>query len=542
MTPPKTTQNPAPKKRSVEIYDTTLRDGSQCEDVNFSVEDKVTVAKALDDLGIHYIEGGWPGSNPKDAEFFSRSRKLKLGQAKLAAFGSTRRPGVTAAKDPNLKALVESGAPVACIFGKSWDFHVTKALEIGLEENLDLIFDSVKYLKKHFEKVFFDAEHFFDGYRANPTFALQVLRSAHEAGTDVLVLCDTNGGSLPSYVHEVVKIVAQSVPGAELGIHAHNDTECGVANAISAVEAGASHVQGTINGIGERCGNANLVSIIPNLQLKLGLNVVTPKQLRTLRDTSRLLNELLNMPPWKRQPYVGDSAFAHKGGIHVSAVQKAAQTYEHIEPELVGNSHRILVSDLAGQSNVLYKAKQFNIDLTKSDPATRQILDQLKQLEYSGYQYEGAEASFELLMQRALHKENHKKGFRLIGFRVIDEKRAEGEEPLSEATVQIEVDGEISHSAAVGNGPVNALDGALRKSLIPFYPELKEIELVDYKVRVIAGDKGTGSVVRVLIESTDGKDRWGTVGVSHNIIEASYQALVDSLSYKLYKDRRKPRN
>ncbi len=534
MTPPT-----ALKKKTVEIYDTTLRDGSQCEDVNFSVEDKITVARALDELGIHYVEGGWPGSNPRDVEFFGRSKKLKLAHAKLAAFGSTRRPGVTAAKDPNLKALIESGAPVACIFGKSWDFHVTNALEISLEENLDLIFDSVKYLKKHFEKVFFDAEHFFDGYRENPSYALQVLKSASDAGADVLVLCDTNGGSLPSYVSEIVRIAASAVPQAAFGIHAHNDTECGVANAIAAVEAGAVQVQGTINGIGERCGNANLVSVIPNLQLKLGFNVVTPKQLRSLRDTSRLLNELLNMPPMKRQPYVGDSAFAHKGGIHVSAVQKSSRTYEHIEPELVGNSHRILVSDLAGQSNVLFKAKEFHIDLTKNDPATRQILEQLKQLEHAGYQYEGAEASFELLMQRALHKDSHKKGFKLIGFRVIDEKRAEGEEPLSEATVQIEVDGELAHSVAIGNGPVNALDGALRKSLIPFYPELKEIELVDYKVRVIAGDKGTGSIVRVLIESTDGKDRWGTVGVSHNIIEASYQALVDSLSYKLYKDRRK---
>ncbi len=526
-------------KKTIEVYDTTLRDGSQCEDVNFSVEDKITVARALDELGIHYIEGGWPGSNPRDVEFFSRAKKLRLPNARLAAFGSTRRPGVQAAKDANLKALVESGAQVACIFGKSWDFHVTEALEISLEENLELIHDSVKYLKKHFEKVFFDAEHFFDGYRANPTFALNVLRSAHDAGADVLVLCDTNGGSLPTWVREVVTVVDEAVPGADLGIHAHNDTECGVANAVAAVEAGAVHVQGTINGIGERCGNANLVSIIPNLQLKLGCSIVTPKQLRSLRDVSRLVYELINMPPWKRQPYVGDSAFAHKGGIHVSAVQKSSRTYEHIEPGLVGNSHRILVSDLAGQSNVLYKAKQYGIDLTKGDPAARQILDQIKQLEHAGYQYEGAEASFELLMQRALHKENHKKGFRLVGFRVIDEKRAEGEEPVSEATVRIEVDGELSHSAAIGNGPVNALDGALRKSLIPFYPELKEIELVDYKVRVITGEKGTASVVRVLIESTDGRDRWGTVGVSHNIIEASYQALVDSLSYKLYKDRKR---
>lgn len=539
MTPPTKAPSASAHRRRVEIYDTTLRDGSQCEDVNFSVEDKVTVARALDELGIHYLEGGWPGSNPRDVEFFSRIRKVKFARSKLSAFGSTRRPGVQASKDPNLKALVESGAPVACIFGKSWDFHVAKALEISLEENLDLIHDSVKYLKRHVDKVFFDAEHFFDGYRANPAFALQVLKSARDAGADVLVLCDTNGGSLPSWVGSVVGDVRKELPGAELGIHAHNDTECGVANAIAAVEAGAGQVQGTINGIGERCGNANLVSIIPNLQMKLGLDVVTPKQLRSLRDVSRLLYELLNMPPWKRQPYVGDSAFAHKGGIHVSAVQKYASTYEHIEPELVGSSHRILVSDLAGQSNVLYKAKEFHIDLAKNSPATREILDQLKTLEHAGYQYEGAEASFELLMQRALHKENHRKGFRLVGFRVIDEKRAEGEEPLSEATVQIEVDGQVSHSVALGNGPVNALDGALRKSLIPFYPELKDVELLDYKVRVIAGEKGTGSFVRVLIESGDGKDRWGTVGVSHDIIEASYQALADSIAYKLYKDKKK---
>jgi 2-isopropylmalate synthase len=530
------------KDTPVKIYDTTLRDGTQAEDISFLVEDKLRIARALDELGVGYVEGGWPGSSPRDAAFFDAAKRQKLSRARYAAFGSTRRSGLTAAKDPNLQALLASGAPVACIFGKSWRLHVKEALRISPEENLEIIFDSVRYLKKHFDEVFYDAEHFFDGYADDSAYALKTLRVAADAGADVLVLCDTNGGTMTGALKKAMAHARRALPNSDFGIHAHNDSDLAVANSLAAVEQGARQVQGTMNGFGERCGNANLVSIIPNLQIKLGYKCIPSANMSRLKSASRLLFELLNQPPNKRQPYVGDSAFAHKGGVHVSAVMKNARTYEHIEPELVGNRQRVLVSDLSGRSNVIYKAKQWGVTLESKDPETRQILAQLKEMESQGFEFEGAEASFELLMQEAKHK-NRISSFRLLGFRVFTDKTSEDALSMSEATVQIEVGGHIEHTAALGNGPVNALDAALRKALERFYPELAGIRLVDYKVRVLRGDQGTETKVRVLLEHADKNgERWGTVGVSENILEASYQALGDAIRYWLFKDkkRRKP--
>ena len=521
-------------KKSVTLYDTTLRDGTQAEDVAFSVEDKVRIAHALDSLGIHYIEGGWPGSNPRDIEFFKRMRTEKLRNSVLAAFGSTRRKGVTPSKDANIRALLRAGTEVVTIFGKCWKLHVRFALRVSLEENLDMIHESVHYLKKRVDKVFFDAEHFFDGYKDDPGYALKTLDAAASAGADSLVLCDTNGGTLPS---EVAKIVENINLGDfdNLGIHAHNDSETAVANTLVAVNAGVRHVQGTINGVGERCGNADLISVIPALTHKMGLKTISPKRMQRLGETSRFVRELANLPQRKHQPYVGNSAFAHKGGIHVSAVQKNRMTYEHIDPALVGNRQRVLVSDLSGRSNLLYKAKEYGVDLESSGPATRKLLMDLKKLENQGFQYEGAEASFELLMQKALGKSADY--FTLLGYRVVEEKMLG--RPYTEATIKLQVDGVVEHTAAEGNGPVNALDRALRKALERFYPALKEVRLIDFKVRVLEGRAGTSARVRVLVESGDKLDKWGTVGVSENVIEASWQALVDSLVYKLYKDGRK---
>lgn len=519
--------------RKVEIYDTTLRDGAQAEDIAFSVEDKIRITEKLDELGVHYIEGGWPGSNPKDADYFKRAKKLKLKNAVVVAFGSTHRPKHKAKDDSNIKALIEAETPVITIFGKTWDFHVKESLKISFNENLDLILDSVAHLKKYTDRVFFDAEHFFDGYRDNPEFALKCLAAAGDAGADYLVLCDTNGGTLPDDLKKIMNTIIEKVKHP-IGIHAHNDSECAVANSIIAVKLGASQIQGTINGLGERCGNANLCSVIPNLQVKLGIKCISDGQLKRLRDVSRFVNEIANMRHFKRQPFVGDSAFAHKGGIHVSAVMKRPETYEHMKPELVGNSHRVLISDLAGKSNILRKAKEFNIHIEPDSPQLQDMLNTLKDLEHQGFQFEGAEASFELLLKKALGL--HRKFFDLIGFRVIVEKRKEGELPLSEATIMMKVGGKTEHTAATGTGPVNALDNALRKALDKFYPELKEVKLHDYKVRVLTAGKGTSARVRVLIESGDEKNRWGTVGVSENIIEASWQALVDSIEYKLLKE------
>jgi 2-isopropylmalate synthase len=519
--------------RKIQIYDTTLRDGAQSEDISFSVEDKLRITERLDDLGIHYIEGGWPGSNPRDIEYFKKAMKLKLENSRLVAFGSTHRPKKKPAKDETLAALIASGVDTVTIFGKTWDFHVIEALKVPLEENLAIIHDSVAYLKKKVGTVFFDAEHFFDGYINNPEYAMKCLGAAVEGGADCLVLCDTNGGTMTSALADIVKKIKKGFR-TPLGIHGHNDGDCAVANSIAAVEAGVGQVQGTINGLGERCGNANLISIIPNLQVKLGMSCISPQQMMKLRDVSRFVNEIGNISHFKRQPFTGDSAFAHKAGIHVSAIRKRPETYEHIRPELVGNSQRVLVSDLAGRSNILRKAEEFGIRIAADSVQLQTIVTNLKELESQGFQFEGAEASFELMMKKELGL--HRRFFDLIGFRVIIEKRKEGEEPLSEATIMLRVGGHVEHTAATGKGPVNALDNALRKALDAFYPQLKEVRLHDYKVRVLTAGRGTTARVRVLIESGDREHQWGTVGVSENIIEASYQALVDSIEYKLLKE------
>lgn len=515
------------------LYDTTLRDGTQAEDISFLVSDKVRIAQRLDELGVHYIEGGWPGSNPKDIAFFQEIKNVKLKQAKIAAFGSTRRAKTTPELDNNIQTLIQADPDVVTIFGKTWDFHVREALRITLEENLELINDSLAYLKQHIPEVIYDAEHFFDGYKANPEYALKTLKAAEDAGVDCIVLCDTNGGTLPSEFPEIMAAVKAAV-STPLGIHAHNDSECAVANSLMAVSLGAVHVQGTLNGFGERCGNANLCSIIPALKVKMGHGCVTDEQMKTLRVVSRYVYELANLIPNKHQAYVGNSAFAHKGGVHVSAIQRHPETYEHMRPEQVGNSTRILVSDLSGRANILAKAEQFNINLDSKDPVTLEILENIKEMENKGYQFEGAEASFELLMRKALGTLRHY--FSVIGFRVIDTKLKEDDKPLSEATIKVKVGGRIEHTAAEGGGPVNALDNALRKALEHFYPQLNEMRLLDYKVRVLPTGHGTASITRVLIESGDEDSRWGTVGVSDNIIDASYHALVDALLYKLVKD------
>jgi 2-isopropylmalate synthase len=526
----------SPGGRFVEIYDTTLRDGAQAEDVSFSVEDKVRVAQKLDELGAHFIEGGWPGANPKDIEFFRTIKTIPLKQAKMVAFGSTRRASNTVTNDPTLRALLEASTHYVTLFGKSWTLHVKDALGISLKRNLDLISESVAFLKDHGRQVFYDAEHFFDGYKADPQYALDTLARAQEAGAERIILCDTNGGTMPWEVKRIVADVA-CVVGVPLGIHAHNDAEMAVANSLIALEQGVLQVQGTINGIGERCGNANLSSILPNINLKMRREAVTAEQLRHLREVSHFVAELANLVPNKHQPYVGDSAFAHKGGVHIDAVRKNPMTYEHVKPEAVGNRQRMLISDYAGKSSLEGKAEEFHIKLPKDNPKTQELLGTLKRLENEGYQFEGAEGSFELLMRRVLGK--HKPSFELIGFRVIVEKRHADEDPISEATVMVKVGQIVEHTVAVGTGPVNALDHALRKALEQFYPQLKEVKLLDYKVRVLAANKGTASRVRVLIESGDHKEKWGTVGVSENIREASWQALADSIESTMVRVRRR---
>ncbi len=522
------------KAPAVKLFDTTLRDGTQGSGVSLSVEDKLKIAVALDRLGVHYIEGGWPGSNPKDEVFFKEARKLKLKNAKLTAFGSTRRKNTPAHQDPNLLAIVRVKTPAACIFGKSWDFQVIEALRATLDENLNMIRDSVKFLKSKRLEVVYDAEHFFDGYRANPEYALATLRAAYSAGADNLTLCDTNGGNIPSTIATVVQTVRRSLPNATFGIHTHNDTDCAVANAVTAVEEGVTLVQGTINGYGERCGNANLVSIIANLKIKLGIDCVSDQAFRSLTEVSRYVSEIANIVPNDHQPYVGFSAFAHKGGVHVSAMARHTKTYEHIDPAMVGNQRRILISELSGQSNVLLKARELKIDFSKDSAAAKHVIDTVKKMEHQGYQFEGAEASFALLVRRALG--HQKKFFDLKGFRVSDEKTSQDGKMVSEAAVKLAVDGVEEHTVAEGDGPVSALDNALRRALEPFYPSLAKVSLTDFKVRVINAEAGTKAKVRVLIESRDAKDEWITIGVSENIIEASWQALADSIEYKLLKD------
>ncbi|CCO07858.1 citramalate synthase [Desulforamulus hydrothermalis] len=520
-------------KATIKIYDTTLRDGTQGEGVSLSADDKIKIALRLDEMGFHYIEGGWPGSNPKDMEFFNRIRQYPLKNAIITAFGSTCRPGVAADQDANLNCLLAAGVKAAAIFGKAWDFHVIRALNTTLEENLRMVRESVAYLKAHGLTVFFDGEHFFDGYKANPDYALEVLRAAVQGGADAVILCDTNGGSLPLEVWQAVSRVKEELPGVELGIHAHNDGEMAVANTLMAVQAGAVQVQGTVNGLGERCGNANLCSVIPNLTFKLGCTTIPRENLVYLTELSRYVYELANLNPVANQPYVGESAFAHKGGIHVSALLKEPGTYEHLDPALVGNTRRVLMSELAGISNLLYKYKELHLD--KNSPEGRQVLDRLKNLEHRGYQFEAAEGSLELMLRKALN--GYREPFQLQSMRLILEMREE--QPIhSEAVIKLKVGDEVVHTAAEGNGPVNALDNALRKALETFYPEVAGLRLLDYKVRVLQEKAGTEAMVRVLIETGNGKKTWGTVGVSTNIIEASWQALADSMAYGLLEEHK----
>jgi 2-isopropylmalate synthase len=521
---------------AVEIYDTTLRDGAQAEDVSFSADDKVLVARKLDELGVHYIEGGWPGANPKDIEFFRMIKTVPLKHATVVAFGSTRKARNRVQVDPNIQALLDSETSTITLFGKSWPLHVTEALGISLQKNLELIGDSIEYLRSRGRRVFYDAEHFFDGYKANPDYALETLRRAINAGAERIILCDTNGGAMPWEIRDTC-LEASRHCRVPLGIHAHNDTEMAVANSLVAIEAGIQQVQGTINGIGERCGNANLCSILPNLQLKMKRPVLDDR-LRRLREVSHFVTEIANLMPNKHQPYVGESAFAHKGGVHIHAVQKNPATYEHVIPELVGNRQRVLVSDYAGQSGLQGKIETYGIRLSKGNVQLQELLGTLKDLENEGYQFEGAEGSLELLMRKAVG--HQRSSFELLGFRVIVEKRRADETPISEATLMVKVGDVVEHTAAVGTGPVNALDHALRKALEKFYPQLREVKLLDYKVRVLAGSHGTGSKVRVLIESGDQKEKWGTVGVSENIMEASWQALADSIEYKLLRKDGQP--
>lgn len=512
------------------IYDTTLRDGAQAEGISFTVNDKVRIARRLDALGVDYIEAGNPGSNPKDLEFFKKIKERPLRHAKLAAFGSTRRPGIKAEEDNNVQALLTADTPVVAIFGKSWDFHVTDIIRTSLEENLNMIYDTVSFFKSKGKEVVFDAEHFFDGYKGNSEYAMKSLKAAAEAGADWLVLCDTNGGCFPFEITEITDNVLRefTVP---IGIHCHNDGGMAEANSIMAVEQGVLQVQGTFNGFGERCGNANLSVIIPNLQIKRGKKCIKEEGLRELTSACRYISEIANLPHNERQPYVGNSAFAHKGGMHIDGVQKNQHSFEHIPPELVGNERRILMSEVSGRSTILKKIQKIAPWVDKESPETKLIIDRLKQLEYEGYQFEGAESSFELMIRRALGKA--KTFFEVKDFRVLCEEHWQNDYSAS-AIVKVKVDDNEEVVAAEGDGPVNALDKALRKALEIFYPQLKKMRLTDYKVRVLDTTQATAAKVRVHIESTDGKRVWGTVGLSTSIIEASWDALVDSIEYFLY--------
>ncbi|MCF8030473.1 MAG: citramalate synthase [Desulfohalobiaceae bacterium] len=527
----------------VTIYDTTLRDGTQGEDVHFSCEDKIRVAKKLDELGVDFLEAGWPASNPTDEQFFREIQHYQLQHSRIAAFGSTHSPRGVPENDSGLATLLQCGADALTIFGKTWEVHVHEALKTDLEHNLRIIRNSLAYLREHTPALFFDAEHFFDGFKEDRDYALACLKQASEAGADALVLCDTNGGTLTSELHDIVSQVFRELPQVQLGIHTHNDSEQAVANTLSAVEAGARHVQGTINGFGERCGNANLCSVIPSLELKMGYSCLPENRLQQLTSVSHFVSEVANLRPFSRQPFVGRSAFAHKGGVHVSAVLKNARTYEHIQPESVGNQQRVILSDLSGKSNILFKARQYGIHLEKDDPFVLDILNQIKELESKGFDFSVAEASFELLLHRAMGRV--RRNYTLLGFRAMDAKHKEDEDPFSEATVMIQVGGDTEHTAATGKGPVNALDNALRKGLEKFYSNIREMDLLDFKVRVLSpsleAPEGTASRVRVFIESGDPHTRWITVGVSYNIIEASWQALVDSVDYKLFKDEQDKR-
>jgi 2-isopropylmalate synthase len=535
------TEDPKQDENYVYLFDTTLRDGAQMQGIDFSVPDKIAISTALDAIGLDYIEGGWPGANPTDTAFFEAPPAFK--RARFVAFGMTRRAGRSAENDPGLAMVVGSKTDAVCIFGKSWDFHVDVALQIPREENLAMIADSVGLARKKRGEAMFDAEHFFDGYKANKAYALDCIKAAHGAGARWIVLCDTNGGTLPHEITEIVGEVAQVIPGSELGIHAHNDTGNAVANSLAALRAGVRQVQGTLNGLGERCGNADLVTLIPTLMLKTDFKVgVSEAQLSQLTHVSRLLDDRLNRTPNRHAPYVGESAFAHKGGAHVSAVEKDPRTYEHIEPELVGNCRHIVVSDQSGRSNILARISDLGIEIDNKDPKVGQLVDEVKQQEFLGFAYDGAEASFELMVRRALG--GVPDYFKIERFRVMDERRWSAKGTLvteSEATVMLSIAGVSSYQVANGNGPVNALDIALRKALVPVFPELEDIHLVDYKVRILTPQAGTRAVTRVMIESTDGSGRrWTTVGVSENVIDASFNALRDGYRWKLMRDGADP--
>jgi 2-isopropylmalate synthase len=523
--------------KKIAIYDTTLRDGAQAEGVSFTAVAKVQVAKRLDEFGIAYIEGGFAASNPKDMEFFRLIKKETLRNAKVAAFGSTRRANITPEEDKGLAALLEADTPVCTIFGKSWLLHVTEVLQTTAEENLAMIADSVRFLKAHGKEVIYDAEHFFDGYKDNPEYAMAALKAASDAGADCLVLCETNGGALP---HEVAAITATVIKAFKtpVGIHTHNDGELGVANALAAVEVGAVHVQGTINGIGERVGNCNLSSVIPNLMLKMGYTCLTKaEKLKQLRALSQFVYEQANMRPYTKQAFVGDSAFAHKAGMHVDGVRKVSRSFEHIVPESVGNSRRILISELSGASNVFLKAIEMGLELDRKSPEVKEVLKQLEQMEKDGYEYESADASFQMLIKKVLKK--HQSFFELESFSVTVDKQGKGPGCRSEANVKLCVNGENVSANGTGDGPVDALNHALRDALVKFYPVIADVALVDYSVRILDPEEATAAKTRVLIESSDGEKTWGTVGVSENIIEASWEALVDSVEYKLFLEEEK---
>ena len=531
-----------PVHKDVLVYDTTLRDGEQGEFINYSIEDKVRIAERLDAFGVDYIEGGWPGSNPKALQFFERMKGHAFRHSKLAAFGSTRRKDIAASDDSQLITLLDSSTPVVTIFGKTWDLHVREALRVSPEENLAMIEDSVRFLRANGREVVYDAEHFFDGFKANPSYALETLRAAVRGGADCIVMCDTNGGTMPTEVPSIVIAVRGTLPTVQLGIHPHNDCGMAVANACAAVLCGVTHVQGTVNGYGERCGNLDLIQTIPNLELKYAKRCVEDGKLKELTGLAHFVAEIANVAPDPRQPYVGQTVFAHKGGIHVSAVMRNPHTYEHIPPETVGNRRRVLVSELSGQSNILYKAKELGIELGTdgqglNDEAKR-IVSSIKELESEGYEFEGAEASFELLVKRA--QGSHRGFFTLKGFNVETDRPAAAAGSSSQAVLRLEVDGEDRHVVADGDGPVNALDRALRKALSADYPEVAGVHLRDFKVRVLSAKTGTAAKVRVMIESSDGETTWTTCGVSENIIEASYRALVDSVEFLLMKTRGRP--
>jgi 2-isopropylmalate synthase len=515
------------------IYDTTLRDGTQGEQISFSAEEKLKIARRLDEMGFHYIEGGWPGSNPKDMRFFEMARAVTFRNARLAAFGSTRRPDLSAEECPNIQALIGAETPVVTVFGKTWDLHAIEILGVSLQENLKIISDTVAYLKGLGKEVIYDAEHFFDGYKHNRQYAIETLQAARSAGADMVVLCDTNGGTLPWEVEEITGEVAGLIPVELLGIHAHNDCGLAVANSLSALRLGVKMVQGTVNGYGERCGNADLISIIGTTCVKMKMECIPDSILPSLTGLSRYVSDAANIPPVNSRPYVGRSAFAHKGGVHVNAVLKNPRAYEHTDPQVVGNQRRVIVSDLAGRSNIEYKAKEFGIELNDNNGVSKKIVQEIKKMEDQGYQFDAAEGSLALLIKKAIGELEDP--FTLESFRVISEKTGMNSSHV-QATIKISVGDEHEITAAEGNGPVNALDNALRKALRKFYPQIDEMHLVDFKVRILEGAEGTAAKVRVLLESRDNRDVWTTIGVSTNVIEASWQALVDSMQFKLSKE------